>query len=81
MEKTDYKELKERLLSGKKNGYDKLSEAELSAMEEYCGGYKAFLDAGKTERLCAADLDGANDLPADIEVFILTVLTKYTYLQ
>ncbi|MCX4372965.1 MAG: putative selenate reductase subunit YgfK [Dysosmobacter sp.] len=28
-----------------------------------------------------ADLDGANDLPADIEVFILTVLTKYTYLQ
>lgn len=27
-----------------------------------------------------ADLDGANDLPADIEVFILTVLTKYNYL-
>ena len=27
-----------------------------------------------------ADLDGANDLPADIEVFILTVLTKYAYL-
>ena len=27
-----------------------------------------------------ADLDSANDLPADIEVFILTVLTKYTYL-
>ncbi len=26
------------------------------------------------------DLDAANDLPADIEVFILTVLTKYTYL-
>ena len=25
-------------------------------------------------------LDGANDLPADIEVFILTVLTKYPYL-
>ena len=27
-----------------------------------------------------ADLDGKNDLPADVEVFILTVLTKYSYL-
>lgn len=27
-----------------------------------------------------ADLDGKNDLPAEIEVFILTVLTKYNYL-
>ena len=27
-----------------------------------------------------ADLDAKNDLPADVEVFILTVLTKYTYL-
>ena len=27
-----------------------------------------------------ADLDGKNDLPADIEVFILTVLAKYNYL-
>ena len=27
-----------------------------------------------------ADLDGKNDLPADVEVFILTVLTKYDYL-
>lgn len=27
-----------------------------------------------------ADPDAANDLPADIEVFILTVLTKYNYL-
>ena len=28
-----------------------------------------------------ADLDAKNDLPADIEVFILTVLTKYAYLM
>ena len=55
MEKTDYKELKERLLSGKKNGYDKLSEADCAAMEDYCSGYKVFLDTGKTERLCAAE--------------------------
>ena len=27
-----------------------------------------------------ADLSGKNELPADIEVFILTVLNKYTYL-
>ncbi len=27
-----------------------------------------------------ADLDAKNDLPADVEVFILTVLTKYNYL-
>ena len=27
-----------------------------------------------------SDLDGKNDLPADVEVFILTVLTKYNYL-
>ena len=31
-------------------------------------------------RVFEADLDGANDLPADIEVLILTVLTKYPYL-
>ncbi len=53
MEKSPYKELKEQLLSSKKNGYDLLSDAGKAAMEEYCAGYKAFLDAGKTERLCA----------------------------
>ena len=31
-------------------------------------------------KVFGADLDSANDLPADIEIFILTVLTKYTYL-
>ena len=53
MENKEFKELKERLLSTKKNGYDRpLDEA---AMEAYCEGYKAFLNAGKTERLCAAE--------------------------
>ena len=32
-------------------------------------------------RVFEADLDGRNDLPADIEVFIWTVLTKYAYLM
>ena len=55
MDKNEYKALKEKLLSTKKNGYDKLDPAELPAMEAYCADYKAFLDASKTERLCAAE--------------------------
>ena len=55
MEKTEFKELKKQLLSDKKNGYDRLKTEELSAMEAYCDGYKAYLDAGKTERLCAEE--------------------------
>ena len=51
----EIKELKKQLFSTKKNGYDKLDAAELSALEAYCDRYKAFLDAGKTERLCAAE--------------------------
>ena len=53
MDQTAYNALKEKLLTGKKNGYDK--SVDLEAMERYCTGYKAFLDAGKTERLCAAE--------------------------
>jgi len=55
MEKNEFKELKEQLLSKKKNGYDILPEAERAAMEDYCAGYRAFLDVSKTERLCAAE--------------------------
>ena len=55
MEKSEFKELKEQLLSTKKNGYDRLSEADRAAMEDYCAGYKRFLDVSKTERLCAAE--------------------------
>ena len=55
MEKTDIKELKKQLFSTKKNGYDKIAAEELSLMESYCRDYMAYLDAGKTERLCAAE--------------------------
>ena len=55
MEKSDYQELKKQLLSTKKNGYDSLSQADRGAMEDYCAGYRRFLDAGRTERLCAAE--------------------------
>ena len=51
----EIKELKKQLLSGKKNGYDKMKEADLAAIDDYCAGYMAYLDAGKTERLCAAE--------------------------
>ena len=51
----EIKELKEKLLSGRKNGYDRFNSAEQAAMDAYCESYKAFLDAGKTERLCAAE--------------------------
>jgi len=49
------KELKKKLLSTKKNGYDKRTAEELCNVNEYCAGYMAFLDAGKTERLCAVE--------------------------
>ena len=51
----EIKELKKQLLSTKKNGYDQDGGVDTAAMEVYCDGYKAFLDAGKTERLCAAE--------------------------
>ena len=52
-ENNEFKELKKKLLSDKKCGYDRGVNVE--AMEAYCTGYKAYLDAGKTERLCAAE--------------------------
>jgi aspartyl aminopeptidase len=55
MDKDAYKALKETLLSKKKHGYDLVQAAELPAMEAYCRTYMTFLDAGKTERLCAAE--------------------------
>ena len=55
MEKSEFKTWKEKLFSDKKNGYDRLTDRELEAMEAYCAGYKAYLDEGKTERLCAAE--------------------------
>ena len=49
------KDLKEKLFSRKKNGYDRISQQDRGAIETYCAGYKAYLDAGKTERLCAEE--------------------------
>ena len=45
-------QLRETLTYKRKNAYDRVSASELQAMEDYCTGYKQFLDAGKTEREC-----------------------------
>ena len=52
LEKKDTKALREKLTYQPKNGYDRLSADDAAKMEEYCRGYKTFLDAGKTEREC-----------------------------
>ena len=51
-ELTRGKQLRKALTYQKKNGYDRLGPGDLEAMEDYCREYKAFLDAGKTEREC-----------------------------
>ena len=43
---------REALLYQPKNGYDRLNPAEEADLNAYCGDYKKFLDAGKTEREC-----------------------------
>lgn len=53
-EKLSAKELQEKLFMQRKNGGLILSDEEIKAAEEYCEGYKRFLDNGKTEREAAA---------------------------
>ena len=48
------KELKEKLFYEKKNGLLKADDATLDGMQKYCEGYKAYLDAAKTEREAVA---------------------------
>ena len=48
------KDLREKLFYEKKNGLLKADEATIEKMQEYCEGYKAYLDAGKTEREAVA---------------------------
>ncbi|MBD5162107.1 MAG: aminopeptidase [Oscillibacter sp.] len=39
----------------KKNGYDRMPAGEREAMETYCQGYKAFMNAARTERECVRE--------------------------
>ena len=47
---SDIKTLKENLFYNRKNGRLKASEETLQKADSYCEGYKAYLDAAKTER-------------------------------
>ena len=49
-EKTAAELRREELFLEKKNGYDRMDEASIAAMNEYCEGYKKFLNHAKTER-------------------------------
>ena len=51
----DAKQWKEKVCYNQKNGYDRMPENERAAMTGYCEDYKAFLDAGKTERECVTE--------------------------
>ena len=48
--KTRAEELKEALYMNRKNGGELLSAEELKKCDDFCEGYKAFLDSAKTER-------------------------------
>ncbi len=49
-EKSPIKELKEKLLMDPKPGISKLSQEEIKAADQFCEGYKPFLDYARTER-------------------------------
>ncbi len=47
-------ELRESLFAAPKNGYTRITAEDRAAMEDYCKGYMAFMDACKTEREATA---------------------------
>ena len=49
---------REALLSSPKNGYDRISEADLAAMESYCKEYMKFISDCKMEREAADAIMG-----------------------
>lgn len=51
------KALKEKLFNRKKNAYLRMTDEEVAQCGEFCEGYKAFLDAGKTEREAAGFIE------------------------
>ena len=50
MEEKKYENLRKELMYSPKNGYDRISEADLAAMEPYCKEYMEFISQCKTER-------------------------------
>ena len=50
MEEKKYESLRKELLSAPQNGYDRISDADLAAMEPYCKEYIDFISTCKIER-------------------------------
>ena len=49
-EKTKGQQLQELLFNKRENGVDFMDDAELGVCDDFCEGYKQFLDEAKTER-------------------------------
>lgn len=49
----DTEKLRDTLLMKRTNGYERISGAEVAQLNDYCEGYKVFLNRGKTEREAA----------------------------
>ena len=93
MEETKkFEKEREALLSSPKNGYDRISEADLAAMESYCKEYMKFISDCKMEReavkwtIEAAEKAGFRELkpgmqlkPGDRVYFQITDPKLYTY--
>ena len=54
-EKTQAEQLKEELFYAPKHAGLRFDEAYLKEADEFCAGYKRYLDAGKTERECVGE--------------------------
>lgn len=50
--KTPAQQKRDALFFSPTNGYDRLADGEEQAIQDYCAGYKTFLDEGKIEREC-----------------------------
>ena len=48
-------QLKEELFLNRKNGALVIDEEEIKKADDFCEGYKAYLDTGKTERECVTE--------------------------
>ena len=51
----ELKEWQEKILYSQKSAWDRLPREEEPRLMAYCEDYKAFLDAGKTERACVKE--------------------------
>lgn len=71
---SDNKMLREKLLYAPKHAYERITEEEKLASDEYCEGYKRFIDTARTERECVklaveiAKEAGFKELTRDMKV-------------